>query len=80
MAVGSVVSAYVAFYAVKLVYWSRLLDDISQGQDEMRLWLVQVPFAAGAVLLAVCFTDNLVMLLATGRDNIRPAGDGAPVE
>jgi TRAP-type C4-dicarboxylate transport system permease small subunit len=80
MAVGSAVSAYVAFYAVKLVYWSRMLDDISQGQDEMRLWLVQAPFAAGAVLLAVCFADNLVTLLAAGRDNIRPATDGAPVE
>lgn len=80
MAVGSVASAYIAFYAVKLVYWSRELNDISQGQDEMHLWLVQLPFAAGAVLLAVCFADNLVTLLATGQDNVRPATDGAPVE
>jgi TRAP-type C4-dicarboxylate transport system permease small subunit len=80
MAVGCAVSAYIAFYAVKLVYWSRELNDISQGQDEMMLWVVQAPFAAGAVLLAVCFADNLLVLLATGRDNIRPAADGAPVE
>jgi TRAP-type C4-dicarboxylate transport system permease small subunit len=80
MALGTAISAYVAFYAVKLVYWSRLLNDISQGQDETLLWIPQTPFAAGAVLLAVAFADNLITLLATGQDNIRPATDGAPVE
>lgn len=80
MAIGSVTAAYIAVYAVKLVYWSYKLNDISQGQDETALWIVQLPFMAGAVLLAICFADNLVVLLATGRDNIRPSADGPPVE
>jgi len=80
MAIGTATAAYIAFYAIRLVYWSRLLNDISQGQDETLLWLPQLPFAAGAVLLAIAFADNLVTLLATGQDNIRPATDGAPVE
>jgi hypothetical protein len=27
--------------------------------------------AVGAVILAICFLDNLVTLITTGRDNIR---------
>lgn len=69
--VGTVAASYVAFYAVRLVYYSQLLNDISQGQDEMLLWIPQVPFTAGAALLAVAFLDNLVTLLATGQDNVR---------
>ncbi len=80
MAIGTATSAYIAFYAVKLVYWSYKLNDISQGQDETALWIPQVPFAAGAVLLAVCFADNLVTMIVAGHDNIRPAADSTPVE
>jgi TRAP-type C4-dicarboxylate transport system permease small subunit len=70
MAIGTAASSYLAWYAVKLVYWSRKLHDVSQGQDATPLWIVQTPMAIGAVLLAVCFADNLITLLVTRRDNI----------
>jgi TRAP-type C4-dicarboxylate transport system permease small subunit len=70
MIIGTAASSYLAWYAVKLVYWSRKLNDVSQGQDATPLWIVQTPVAIGAVLLAVCFADNLITLLATRRDNI----------
>jgi TRAP-type C4-dicarboxylate transport system permease small subunit len=70
MAVGTAATAYLAWYAVKLVYWSRKLGDLSQGQDATPLWIVQTPMAFGAVLLAVCFLDNLISLIKRGRDNI----------
>lgn len=69
--IGTAASSYLAFYAVKLVYWSRKLNDLSQGQDATPLWIVQMPVAFGAVLLAVAFWDNLATLILTGRDNIR---------
>jgi len=68
--IGTAASSYLAWYAVKLVYWSRKLRDLSQGQDATPLWIVQTPVAFGAVLLAVAFWDNLVTLLVSGRDNI----------
>ncbi|WP_454854707.1 TRAP transporter small permease [Rhizobium binxianense] len=71
LVVGAAASGYVAWYAVKLVYWSRKLHDVSQGRDATPLWIVQIPMAAGAILLAVAFLDNLVLLLARGKDNIR---------
>jgi len=72
LAIGSVAASYLAWYAVKLVYWSNKLHDVSQGQDAMELWIVQLPTAFGAILLAVAFIDNLITLVLTGRDNIIP--------
>lgn len=70
MVIATAASTYVAWYAAKLVYWSKKLGDISQGQDETMLWIVQLPMAAGAILLAICFADNLLTLILTGKDNI----------
>ncbi len=70
--VASAASTYLAWYACKAVYWSWRLGDVSQGQDATPLWIVQTPVAVGAIILALCFIDNLAMLLLTGRDNIRP--------
>ncbi len=70
MLIGTAASCYLAWYAVRLVYWSRKLGDVSQGQDATPLWMVQTPMAVGAVLLAICFIDNLVTLVVTRQDNI----------
>lgn len=70
--VASAASIFLAWYACKAVYWSWKLGDVSQAQDATPLWIVQTPVAVGAIILAVCFVDNLATLLVTGRDNIRP--------
>lgn len=70
MVISTAAACYLAWYAVRLVYWSYVLNDLSQGQDVTPLWIAQAPMAAGAVLLAVCFVDNLVALLMTRKDNI----------
>ena len=71
LAVASAAATYLAWYAAKMVYWSYRLNDVSQGQDVTPMWIAQAPLALGAVILAVCFIDNLVNLLIRGRDNIR---------
>lgn len=78
LAVAFAASAYLAWFAVRMVYWSRRLGDVSQGQDATPLWIAQAPVAVGAVILATAFLDNLVTLALTGRDNIAdPEGPGA---
>lgn len=79
-AIGTAASIYLAYYAVKTVYWSHRLNDISQGQDALPLWVPQAPMAAGAVLLAVCFADNLISLLVTRGDNVRQAALDRPAD
>ncbi|MDA0997714.1 MAG: TRAP transporter small permease [Proteobacteria bacterium] len=71
LVMGTSAASYLAWYAVKATWWSHKLNDLSQGQDATPIWIVQIPMAFGAVLLAVCFIDNLVTLIATKRDNIR---------
>lgn len=70
MAIGTILACYFAWYAVRAVYWSHFLGDISQGQDELPLWIPQLSMAFGGVLLAIAFMDNLISLIITGRDNI----------
>ena len=69
--VGALLSSYFAFYAVKATYWSRLLNDISQGQDATPLWIPQLSMAIGSVILALCFWDNLIRLIATGQTALK---------
>lgn len=70
MVIGVAASTYLAWFAVKAIYWSLKFKDVSQGQDATPLWIVQLPVAFGAVLLAVCFWDNLFSLVIRRRDNI----------
>jgi TRAP-type C4-dicarboxylate transport system permease small subunit len=70
LVIASSASSYLAWYAVKATYWSYKLHDVSQDQDATPVWIVQIPMALGALLLAVCFLDNLITLLLTKRDNI----------
>lgn len=70
LAIATAASVYLGYYSIKLVYWSHKLHDVSQGQDATPLWIAQLPVAVGAVLLAVCFIDNLVVLIVKGHDNI----------
>jgi TRAP-type C4-dicarboxylate transport system permease small subunit len=71
LAIATAASVYLGYYSIKLVYWSVKLHDVGQGQDATPLWIAQTPVAIGAVLLAICFVDNLVTLIFTGRDNIQ---------
>ncbi len=68
--IGALTTTFLAYHACKLIYWSLKFNDISQGQDATPIWIVQVPVAFGAILLAVCFWDNLVSLILHRRDNI----------
>ena len=67
LAIGSVIGAYLAYYAIKGAYWSHKLNDISQGQDATPMWIPQLSMAIGATILAVALIDHLIRALLTGR-------------
>jgi TRAP-type C4-dicarboxylate transport system permease small subunit len=67
---------YFAWYAVRAVKISRMIHDVSQGQDATPLWIPQLAMAAGTVLFAVAITDHLVRVLL-GAD---PRLEGESVE
>ncbi|MEZ5730182.1 MAG: TRAP transporter small permease [Burkholderiaceae bacterium] len=68
--IGSALGVYFAYYAVKAVYWSYRLNDISQGQDATPLWVPQLGMAVGAVVFAIALLDHLVRVIRTGDPGI----------
>jgi TRAP-type C4-dicarboxylate transport system permease small subunit len=67
LAAATMLSALTAFYAGRLAYQSRLFNDISTGNDATPLWIPQLAFAAGTVILTIAFADELVLALR-GRE------------
>jgi len=68
--IGALLAAYFAWYAIKAVYWSHKLNDVSQGLDATPVWIPQLAMAAGTTLLAIALADNLLRVIVTGRDGI----------
>lgn len=68
---GALAASYLAWYAVKATRWSFKFHDISQGQDATPLWIPQLGMCIGALLLAICFWDNLVRLIVLKKHAIR---------
>ena len=71
MLIGCLASSYLTWFAFKSIYWAVKFHEVSQGQDPTPIWIVQLPVAFGALLLTICFFDNLFSLITKGRDNIR---------
>lgn len=62
-AAAAVLSGVLAFYAARLVWQSRLFNDISTGNDATPLWLPQLGMALGTLILFIAFVDELVIEL-----------------
>jgi len=67
-------SGLLAFYAARLVWQSRLFNDISTGNDATPLWIPQIGMALGTLILFVAFVDEFVLQL---RGQQRVAGEQA---
>jgi TRAP-type C4-dicarboxylate transport system permease small subunit len=75
--VGAGLAWYFAWFALRAVHVSRMLGDVSQGQDATPMWIPQLGMAAGTFLFAVAVTDHLLRLLLTGGD---PTADAPRAE
>lgn len=64
---ATALAALFAVYSVRLVWQSRLFNDISTSNDATPLWLPQLGMAVGAVILAIAFADELVLELQGRR-------------
>jgi TRAP-type C4-dicarboxylate transport system permease small subunit len=64
--IGAALGCYFAFYAIKAVWVSYELHDVSQGQDATPLWIPQLAMALGTTLLAVALVDKFLQIAAGG--------------
>jgi TRAP-type C4-dicarboxylate transport system permease small subunit len=63
LAIAAAFTGYLAWWAVKYVYESWLYKDMSQGLIVVPIWIPQLSFSIGAVLLFVAVVDQLVTVL-----------------
>jgi TRAP-type C4-dicarboxylate transport system permease small subunit len=64
LAIGSACIGVFAWYAVRMTYDSWRFNDISQGVVAVPLWIPQLGFCVGLVILFIAFIDELLHVLA----------------
>ena len=60
---GAFFCAVLALFSCRLVWQSRLFNDVSQGNDATPLWIPQIGMAVGAVILFIAMVDDLVRVI-----------------
>jgi len=65
--VGAALACYFAWFAVKGIRISIMINDVSQGQDATPLWIPQLSMGIGTIVLAVCLVDHWVRLVFGGN-------------
>lgn len=61
LAVATLLAAAFAWYSARLALQSWQFNDISTGTDASPLWIPQLTMAAGTLVLAIAFVDELVL-------------------
>jgi len=67
LAAATLLAALFAWYSVRLAWQSYRFHDISTSNDATPLWIPQLTMAAGTLILAVAFVDELVLELRGRR-------------
>ena len=80
LAVAALLSIAFAYFSIRLAWQSYTLHDVSTGNDATPLWLPQLTMAAGTVIFAIAFVDQLVRELAGTRRRSAPDQEPAHVE
>jgi TRAP-type C4-dicarboxylate transport system permease small subunit len=72
---ASAVGVWLAWFAWSMLYWSRQLNDVSQGMDATPLWLPQLSMTLGLTLLAIAIVDHTIRLFLLGDHQLPAAPD-----
>lgn len=64
--IGTVATAYLAWSACLFTYESWEFNDMAQGLLALPLWIPQLSFALGSILLWVALVDELIIVLKGG--------------
>lgn len=67
LSVAAVAIGYLAFWAVRFTLESWQFNDIAGNMVAIPIWIPQMGFVAGALLLAVAVVDELVIVLRGGK-------------
>lgn len=68
LAVATLLSGFLAFYSVVLVWQSWEINDISVGLDATPLWIPQLVMALGTLVFFIAFCDEFILELLGKRE------------
>jgi TRAP-type C4-dicarboxylate transport system permease small subunit len=71
---------YFAWHAIQLTYFSWLLNDMASGVVPVPLWIPQLGFSGGLVILAIAVLDELVRVLRGLRPSYEKEPPASPEE
>jgi TRAP-type C4-dicarboxylate transport system permease small subunit len=61
LAIATVLAIAFAYFSVRLAFQSWQFNDVSTANDATPLWIPQLTMAAGTMILAIAFVDELVL-------------------
>lgn len=67
LVLGTGFTAFFAYYAVLMTFDSWRFNDMSQGVLVVPLWIPQLGYSGGLVILLIAFVDELIHVLAGGE-------------
>jgi TRAP-type C4-dicarboxylate transport system permease small subunit len=67
LAIAAAFCGYLAFWATRSTYESWLYHEMSDGVIAVPMWIPQVSFAIGTILLAVAVVDQLIVVIRGGK-------------
>ncbi len=67
LSIGTVSVAYLAWWANKFTYDSYTFNEMAQGLLPIPIWIPQLSFALGSLLLLVAVVDELIIVLRGGK-------------
>ena len=67
LVVGSVFVGYFAWHALNFTYYSWLTNEVATGIVPLKMWIPQLGYSGGLVILTIAMVDELVFVLAGNR-------------
>ena len=65
--VGIIFVGYFAWHAVNFTYYSWLTNEVATGVVPLKMWIPQLGYSGGLVILLIAFVDELVNVLRGNR-------------
>jgi TRAP-type C4-dicarboxylate transport system permease small subunit len=60
LSIGLFFVGFFAYHATALTYWSYKLNDVAQGVIAVPLWIPQLGFCGGLIILFIAFIDEFI--------------------
>lgn len=77
LALGTLLTGYLAWFSVRLCWQSYEINDLSTGLIAIPLWIPQVGMALGAVVLCIAVFEQLVVVAMGGSLMAEASGEEA---